>query len=175
MDFRELAFARRSVRKFEDRRVDTHLIHQMLDVVFTAPSSKNSRSTRITVTEDKGVLEAIAAMRSQGSAFVKDAPLAFIIQGDDSQSDLWRINCAISATVLQFAAESLGLGSCWVHIDGRPHSEDYPKGKTAEEYLRDNFPCLPTHPMLCAIVVGYPAGKPKPHTIEELGDKVFFI
>ncbi len=175
MDFRELAFGRRSVRKFEDRRVDTHLIHQLLDIVFTAPSSKNSRTTRITVTEDKGVLEAISKMRSRGSSFVKDAPLAFIIMGDDSQTDLWRENCAISATVLQFAAESLGLGSCWVHVNGRPHNEDEPQGMTAEDYLREHFPCLPPFPIMCAVAVGYPAEKPKPHTIVDNSDKVFFI
>ncbi len=175
MDFRELAFGRRSVRKFEDQRVDTHLIHELLDIVFTAPSSKNSRTTRITVTEDKGVLEAISTMRSRGSSFVKDAPLAFIIQGDDSQTDLWRENCAISATVLQFAAESMGLGSCWVHVNGRPHNEDEPQGMTAEEYLREHFPCLPHYPMLCVVAIGYPNGKPKPHALEDHGNEVFFL
>ena len=175
MDFKELALKRRSVRKFSDRRVETKLIQELLDITFTAPSSKNLRTTRIAVTEDKGVLETVSLMRSRGSSFVQDAPLAFIIMGDDSQTDLWRENCAISATVLQFAAESLGLGSCWVQVFGRPHNESDPDGKTAEEYLRENYPCIPGYRIMCVVAVGYPADEAKPHTVKEDHDKVFYI
>lgn len=175
MDFRELAFGRRSVRKFTDQPVDAALIRQLLDIVFTAPSSKNLRTTRIAVTEDKSLLDAISRMRSRGSSFVKDVPLAFIIMGDDSQTNLWRENCAISATVLQLAAESLGLGSCWVQVNGRPHNEDEPQGITAEEYVRSRFPQLPHFPVLCVVAVGYPAAKPEPHIAEDNSGKVFFI
>lgn len=175
MDFRELALSRRSVRKFADRKIGPELIRSLLDITFTAPSSKSLRTTRIAVTEDKAVLETISRMRSFGSSFVKDAPLAFFIMGDDSQTDLWRENSAISATVLQLAAVSLGLGSCWVHVNGRPHNEEQPDGKTAEEYLREHIPGLPAHQILCVVAVGYPLEPPKPHTIRDNDDKVTFI
>lgn len=175
MDFKELAFGRRSVRRFADRRVGAEIIRELLDITFTAPSSKNSRTTRIAVTEDRDVLETVGRMRTRGSSFVRHAPLAFFIMGDDSQTDLWRENCTISATVLQLAAESLGLGSCWVHVNGRPHSEDDPEGQTAGQYLRENIPGLPDYPIMCVVAVGYPEEKPQPHTVQDDGDKVFFI
>lgn len=175
MDFQELAFGRRSVRKFADRKIEPETIQKLLDITFTAPSSKNLRTTRIAVTQDRDVMEVVSRMRSSGSAFVKDAPLLFFIMGDDSQTDLWRENCAISATVLQLAAESLGLGSCWVHVNGRPHSEDAPDEKTAGEYLRENIPGLPPFRIMCVVAAGYPEERPRPHTPRDNSDKVFYI
>lgn len=175
MEFIKLAHSRRSVRKFEERRVEKEIIQKIIDATLTAPSSKNLRTTRIAVTEDKTILETISRMRSRGSSFVKDAPLAFIIMGDDSQTDLWRENCAISATVLQFAAQSLGLGSCWVHVNGRPHNEEHPDGKTASEYLRDNISGLPDYKIMCIVAAGYPLEQSEPHGPKDDSDNVFFI
>ncbi|MCL2561108.1 MAG: nitroreductase family protein [Rikenellaceae bacterium] len=175
MDFKELAFARRSVRRFAEREVPQGVVQSLLDVTFTAPSSRNLRTTRIAVSRDRGVLAAVAQMRSRGSAFVADAPLAFFIMGDDAQTDLWRENCAISATMLQFAAEDAGLGSCWVHVHGRPHDENAPDGMTAEQYLRANIPSLPPYPVLCVVAAGYSAETPAPHAMRDDSDKVFNI
>ena len=175
MTFRQLAAHRRSVRNFAERRVEDKVIAEILETTFTAPSSKNSRTTRIAVSSDKEILRTISLMRSSGSAFVKDAPMVFIIMGDDSQTDLWRENSSISATVLQYAAESLGLGSCWVHVNGRPHSEDDPGGLTAEEYLRKNIPALPNYRILCVIAAGYPAAEHTPRVPQDNSGKVFFI
>lgn len=175
MEFLKLARNRRSVRKFEGRKVEKEVIVKILDATFTAPSSKNLRTTRIAVTEDKKILEIISRMRSRGSLFVKDAPLAFIVMGDDSQTDLWRENCAISATVLQFAAESLGMGSCWVHVNGRPHNEENPYDKTAVDYLRENIPGLPGFKIMCVVAAGYPLEPSAPHSPKADSDKVVFL
>lgn len=175
MTFTEMAARRRSVRKFLDRAVEQGAVEEILRVTLTAPSSKNLRTTRIAVIRDAQTLEIVSKMRSRGSSFVAHAPVAFVVMGDDTQTDMWRENCAISATVLQFAAESLGLGSCWVQVAGRPHSEDDPDGTTAGEYLRENIPGLPPFPALCVVAAGYPAERHKPHELEIDRDKVFFL
>lgn len=175
MDFLELAHNRRSVRKFEERKVEKEVIRKVLDATLTAPSSKNMRTTRIAVTEDKQIIEVISRMRSRSSSFVKNAPLVFIIMADNSQTDLWRENCAISATVLQFAAESVGLGSCWVHVNGRPHNEDRPDDKTASEYLRENIPGLPDYKIMCVVAAGYPLEPSVPHSRKDASDKVLVL
>ncbi|MDL2320420.1 nitroreductase family protein [Alistipes sp. OttesenSCG-928-B03] len=175
MEFCELALRRRSVRRFDGRKPDRETIQKVLDATFTAPSSKSVRSTRIAVTDDPKILETIATMRSRGSSFVKYAPMVFFVMGDDSQTDLWRENCAISATILQFAAESLGLSSCWVHVNGRPHDDAEPEGKTAEEYLREQIPTLPRFRVMCVVAVGYPENQPVPHEPHDDSDKVFFL
>lgn len=175
MKFEEIAAQRRSIRKFEDRRVEKEIIDQILRVALTAPSSKNSRTTRIAVTEDKKLLEAIGRMRSMGSSFVKDAPLAFIVMGDDTATDLWRENAAISATLLQLAAESLGLGTCWVHVNGRPHDENDPKGQSATEYLHQVMPSLGNARILCVVAAGYPEIRHRPHDMQIDPEKVIYL
>lgn len=176
MDFIELANQRRSIRKFEDRKVGQETIDRLIETTLTAPSSKNCRSTRIAYTEEPEILRLVSVMRSTGSSFVKYAPLAFFILGDDSDTDLWRENCSISATVLQFAAEDLGLGTCWVHVEGRPHRNEDPEGKTAGQYLKENIPQLAPYRILCVVACGYPSVRPKPHTPKpEDADKSFRI
>lgn len=175
MTFEKLAAQRRSVRKFTGRKVEKDVVKKILGITMTAPSSKNSKSTRIAVTEDKEILARIADMRSTGAGFVKDAPVVFFILGDDSVTDLWKENCAISATVLQYAAESLDLGTCWVHVNGRPHRDDDPEGMTAAEYLHEHIPGLEGYRILCVIAAGYPEMRHKPHEIAVDPDRIFYL
>ena len=175
MTFSEMVANRRSVRKFLDRKVEQEKIEQILRDTLTAPSSKNCRSTRIAVTQDATILDHISRMRSYGSAFVREAPLAFILMADASNTDLWRENCAISATMLQLSAEALGLGSCWVHVDGRPHREEEPNGLNAEEYLHEVIPATAPYRILCVVAVGYPETTPKPHSPKDDSDKVIWL
>ena len=163
------------MRKFAPRQVDEKTVARLLEAVMTAPSSKNVRSTRIAVSSSPEIADTVSKMRSTGTKFVAGAPLVFFVMGDDTATDLWRINASISATVLQLAAEDLGLGSCWVHVDGRPHSEDAPQGMTAEEYLRGHIPALPDYPVLCAVAVGYAAEQPHERPASDNSDKIFYI
>lgn len=175
LPFIELASLRRSVRDFKPQKVEKEKINRILDAVFMSPSSKNSRTSRIVVSDDPAVCETVSRMRSTGSAFVKDAPLLFFVMGDESQTDLWRENCAIFAATLQYAATAEGLGSCWVHVNGRPHSEDNPNGQSAEDFLRENVPGLPPYRILCVIAAGYPAEGKEPRRPRDNSDKIFFL
>ena len=104
----------------------------------------------------------MAEMRDYGSAFLKGAPLAVLVLGDTSASDLWRENAAISATVLQLACVDEGLASCWVHVNGRPRRKDAPDGERAADYLRTFLPVPDGCEPLCAIALGYSDFSPAP-------------
>lgn len=175
MDFKDIIKNRRSHRRFEDRPVESEKIDTILRAAFTAPSSKNTRSTRLAVIRDKEVLARMAEMRTTGSAFVKDAPAAIVVMGDPALTDLWVENCAITATIIQLAAEALGLGSCWVHVNGRLHAEHQPEKGTAGEYLHTFLSVPKNYNILCVIVLGYPSDSPKPRSERDDSDKVFFI
>jgi nitroreductase len=112
MEFKQLIEKRRSVRKFSDRKVPREVVERILQATFTAPSSRNSRSTRIFVVENPEIIEKMSQMRDYGSAFLKNAPLAFVVAGDTSLTDLWSVNCSISTTMLQLACVEEGLASC---------------------------------------------------------------
>lgn len=185
MTLTEILKKRRSVRKFDGRPVPRETIESILKLTLTtAPSSKNTRSTRFMVVDDPGTLVRIAAMRDFGSAFVADAPCGVLVMGDGA-IDLWVDNASISATILQLAAEEAGLGSCWVHVNGRPRWSKEPSGgwpvppgnldETAADYLREFLPIPSEWKPLCFVALGYPAETPKPHGEKDDSDKIIWL
>lgn len=162
MEFKEVIAKRRSIRKFTDRRVPGEVIDRLLAAALSAPSARNTRTTRFLVVDDPELLGRMATMRDYGSGFVKNAPLAIVVLGDTTTSDLWRENAAISATILQLACVDEGLGSCWVHINGRPRLKDDPQGEQAIDYLRTFLPIPAECEALCAIAIGYSDFEPAP-------------
>lgn len=162
MEFKELLASRRSVRRFTDRTVPSGVVDRILAQTLTAPSSRNTRSTRLLVVDDPELVARMAAMRDYGSAFMAGAPLAVVVLGDRTKTDLWEVNAAISATVLQLACVDEGLASCWVHIAGRPRRREEPRGAQAADFLRTFLPIPDGCEPLCAIVMGYSDFHPAP-------------
>ena len=120
MEFFELVERRHSVRSFTGEPVEQAAITRILKAALSAPSAKNTRSSSFMVVEEPELIGRIARMRDYGSAFVEKAPLVILVMGDQVRSDLWEVNAAISATYVQLAAQAWELGSCWVHVAGRP-------------------------------------------------------
>ena len=114
MEFKELIEKRRSIRKFSERAVPREIVDRILHETLSAPLARNTRTTRLVVVDDPALVARMADMRDYGSAFMKGAPLAIVVLGDTTKSDLWRENAAISATILQLACVDEGLASCWV-------------------------------------------------------------
>ena len=162
MDFKKVLDSRRSVRRFSPTAVSREILLDIVNQTLTAPSSRNMRTSRFIIVDDKPTLEKLSKMRDYGSEFMKDATAAIIIAADTTKTDLWRENCAISATIMQLAIVNAGLASCWVHIGGRPRLKDVPEGEQAEQYIR-TFIDIPEHWSLeCAIALGYSDYQPKP-------------
>lgn len=162
MDFKDLIAKRRSIRKFSDRPVPREVVDRLLAEALTAPSARNTRTTRFLVVDNPELVARMADMRDYGSGFMKNAPLAIVVLGETSTSDLWRENAAISATVLHLACVDEGLGSCWVHINGRPRRKDDPEGEKAADYLRTFLPIPDSCEPLCALAIGYSDFTPAP-------------
>ena len=173
MDFFELANRRRSLRKFSDRKVEREVVEKILEAALTAPSSRNSHSTRFLVVEDRALIRHMSYMRDYGSAFMAEAPVVVLVMGDRGATDLWIDNCAISATFVQLAAEAAGLGSCWVHVAGREHAKGHPEMGNAEGYLRTFLPIPEECGVECVIAMGYsPYDEPKPRPAQDNSGKV---
>ena len=175
MEFKELIEKRRSIRKFTDRAVPRETVDRILHETLTAPSARNTRTTRLVVVDDPALVARMAEMRDYGSAFMKGAPLAFVVLGETSKSDLWRENAAISATLLQLACVDEGLGSCWVHVNGRPRSKEQPDGEQAVDYLRTFLPIPEGCGVLCVIALGYSDFEPKPLPAGEPVERVQWV
>ena len=162
MEFKEIISRRRSTRKFLATTVEREKLQRILDAALVAPTSRNTRSTRFFVVQDKATLERMSQMRDYGSAFMKDAAAAIVVAGDRQTTDLWIDNCAIAATTIQLAVVDEGLASCWVHVNDRPCLKDEPEGAKADDYLRSPLGIPAHYGILCAVALGYSDYEPKP-------------
>lgn len=156
MDFLEVIEKRRSVRKYSDRPVEKEVLDAVVKVAQTAPSSRNSKSSAFMIIEDKDTLEALSQMRDSGSGLLAGAQSAVVVMGDETKTDLWVDNCAISATFVQLAVTAMDLVSCWVHVNGRPRLKAEPEGATAEDYVTELLGIKDGLRPYCVIAIGYP-------------------
>ena len=162
MELKEILTKRRSTRKFLPTMPEQVKLQRIVDMDLTAPSSRNTRSTRLMVVTDKTLLDKMSQMRDYGSAFMKDATAAIVVMGDKEASDLWLDNCVITATILQLAVVDEGMASCWVHVNDRPCLKDEPEGAKADDYLRELLDLPSRYGILCAVALGYSDFEPKP-------------
>jgi nitroreductase len=162
MELKNILNSRRSVRKFSPVKVEREKLERIAQMALQAPSSRNTRSTRLVIVEQKELLEKLSTMRDYGAAFMKDAAAAILAVGDKEASDLWLDNCVITATILQLAVVDEGLASCWVHVNDRPCLKAEPEGAKADDYVRELLELPARYGILCAVALGYSDFQPAP-------------
>ena len=81
-DFCDLARVRRSIRKFQDKAVETDKLKGILKAVLMAPSSKRSQPWQFVVVDEKEKLAALSICREMGCKFLAEAPMAVVILAD---------------------------------------------------------------------------------------------
>ncbi|HUV79310.1 MAG TPA: nitroreductase family protein [Candidatus Bathyarchaeia archaeon] len=143
---------RRSIRKYKDKPIEPELIELLKEAAVRSPTSRNFRPWRFLFVTDRIKLEALSRAKTSGSGFLKGASLGVVVCADEHESDVWIEDCAIASIILQFIGQSLGLGSCWIQIRKRMHSDS----QTSEEYVKDLLG-LPTNFKVESIIsFGYP-------------------
>lgn len=163
--FMALLQKRRSIRRFLERPVENEKVDLLVEAALRSPSSRGVNPWEFVVVRDRGMLASLARAKEHGSSFLGSAPLGIVVCADARKSDVWVEDASIATIVLQLAAESLGLGSCWIQIRDRPHSQE----RTAQDYVAGLLH-LPADVMVEAMVaVGYPAESKSPHPREALG------
>ena len=118
-DFKDLAQLRRSHRKFTEEEISPEDVQTILRAALMSPTSKSQRAWHFVVVEDKEDIAKLADAKDLGSQFMKGAPLAIAVLGDPLKNDCWVEDASIAAVSMQYQAEELGLGSCWVQMRGR--------------------------------------------------------
>ncbi len=155
MEFLEVIEKRHSIRKYADAPVEREVLDRIIDIAKTAPSSRNCKSSAFMIIEDKDTLKALSELRDQGGTFIKDAAAAILVLGDESKSDLWVDNCAISATFIQLAVTSMDLGSCWVHVKDRLRVKGKPEEGYSHEYVTELLGIKNDLKPYCIIAIGH--------------------
>ncbi len=128
------------------------------------PSSRGINPWTFIFVDEVDLLAGLSKAKEHGSNFLKNAALAIVVCGDESESDVWVEDCSIAAIVAHLTAHSLGLGSCWVQIRKRSYSIE----KTAEEYVRDLLG-IPSNLRVESIIsIGFPGETKTPVPAEKL-------
>jgi len=164
MKFQQLVAARRSHRRFSGEEIDPTQVQLLLRAALMAPTSRNRQSWQFVVVEDKSDLEKLADVKENGSAFLKDAPLAIVVLGDPVADDCWVEDDSIAAASMLYQAEALGLGACWVQIRGRRLSD----GTTSTEVVRGILDIPDSLEVLCIVAFGRPAVQLPPRDEDSL-------
>lgn len=155
---------RRSIRKYRDKKVEDEKVQQLVQAALLSPTSRNFYSWEFIVVEDRETIDKLAQSKTSGSAFMKEAPLAFVVLGDPQVCDVWVEDASIASIIIQLTAEDLGLGSCWIQIRKRNHSEDV----SSEEYVKKLLNIPEDKTVLSIIAIGYPAEDRPALKIEDL-------
>ena len=162
----EILRTRRSIRKYERKAIDPGSLEILKEALLRCPSSRGINPWSFIFVDDPELLGRLSEAKETGSAFLKGATLGIVVCGDETRSDVWVEDCSIASIVVQLAAESLGLGSCWIQIRNRPHSGT----TTAEEYIQGLLGIPKELRVESMISIGYPppAEKKKPVPREQL-------
>ncbi|MCE5187259.1 MAG: nitroreductase family protein [Planctomycetaceae bacterium] len=162
--FIELLRKRRSVREFLPRAIEPVKIEVLKEAVLRSPSSRNFDPWEFVFVMDREKLKTLSRLKRHGSEFLAQAALAIAVCGDESKSDVWVEDCAIASILALLAAQSLGLGGCWVQVRKR----FYDDGSDSEEYVRRTL-ALPSNLRVLSVMgIGYPAEFPEPLAEQEL-------
>lgn len=164
MDFNDLVQQRRSHRKFTAEEIDGDDVKTILRAALMSPTSKGQRGWQFVVVDDKTDLEKLSDAKDLGGQFLKDAPLAIVVLGNPMENDCWVEDGSIAAISMQYQAEALGLGSCWVQMRGRGLSD----GTSADTVIRGILDIPDELSCLCVIAVGHKADERKPQNEDKL-------
>ncbi|GFZ33162.1 nitroreductase [Clostridium zeae] len=138
---------RRSTRVFLPEQIKEEELQIIIDAGLSAPSAHNQQTWHFAVIQNKEILDQLSnAAKEVGKnvddAFIQqlannekfhafyNAPTVVIISGDKN-GFMPEVDCAAATQNMHIAAESLGLGSCWVgyisYLLGSEKGEDYKK------------------------------------------------
>lgn len=176
MEFKDVVRKRRSTRRYTGNPVEIEKLRNAMELALRAPSSKNTRSTRLMAVTNLDKVHALGRLRDWGSSLLEEAGAAIVILGDEEASPMWQTNAAIMATVLQLALVDEGLASCWVHVGDYLTINEDPASQRSEDYVKEVLPEIPAnYRVLSVISIGYADYTPKPLPEYEGPERMLFV
>jgi len=162
---------RRSVREFEPTPIPEEVQEQLKEALLRSPSSRNLKPWHFIFVDHREILKDLSRCKPHSAELLDGAALGVIIVADERVTDVWIEDSSIAAITLQYAAETLGLGSCWVQVRLRGHEG----GPDAEKMIQDRLG-IPAHFRVSAMVaLGYPLKKKRGVPMSALDDSKIHI
>jgi nitroreductase len=150
MSLTDLILSRRSIRRYEAKKISDEDLRSILEAGRQAPSAANRQPIKfVIVTENELKKELSDALFNR---FVKDAPVIVIACADVKSvlTGKWAVvDASIAMQNMVIAAWTLGIGSCWI-------------GAFKEENLKTQLKIPDKWKVVALLTLGYPAEQPKP-------------
>lgn len=113
---------RRSIRAYKPEQIRDEELDAILKAGMYAPSAVNQQSWHFTVVQNKDMLKRIdsickAVFKRQGDenfSVIYNAPTLIIVSGNEN-AVAPQLDGALAIENMFLAAESLGIGSCWIN------------------------------------------------------------
>ncbi|MDF2483866.1 MAG: nitroreductase [Herbinix sp.] len=156
--------SRRSIRKYQNKEIEQEKIALILKSALQSPSSRSIRPWHFIAVTDTILLQKLSLCREPGPRFLAEAPFAIVVIAEKEASDVWIEDASIASTFIQLTAHDLDLGSCWIQVRERFHTEQ----ESAEEYIRKVLEIPEQYCVECIIAIGYPAEEKKPYEEDTL-------
>ena len=150
--FLDLIQKRRSIRSFKAVPVEDEKKDMLIEAALRSPSSMGRNPWEFIIVTEKELLIRLSKSKPHGANFLKNAPLAIVVCADPAKCDVWIEDASIASILIHVAAGSLELGSCWIQIRSRRHSDD----KSAGEYISELLGIPPGIEVESIIAIGYP-------------------
>lgn len=160
----DLLRTRRSIRRFSDQPIASEYIEQLKEAAVRSPSSRSLNPWEFIFVTETETIARLSGAKQHGSSFLSGAPLAVVVLGDPAQSDVWIEDCSIATWTIQAAAESMGLGACWIQIRRRRSGD----GRTSRDYIAERLNIPDNLAVEAVIAIGHPAEEKAPHPYSEL-------
>lgn len=158
MDILEAIYKRRSIRKYQDKKVGREILIELVKAGAAAPSAMNRQPWHFIIIDDDKDMEGLRKVMKLGRY---NAPAAIIVCGNMKKTvpvvakDFWIEDCSAAMQNILNAALHFGLGTVWLGA--------YPVGlivKALSGYLG-----LPRHIVPLGVAyVGYPDQEHEPRT-----------
>ncbi len=121
---------RRSTRVFSQEQIKEEELKTIVEAGLYAPSAHNHQSWHFTVVQDKQLMDQLSDDAKAAAKHFDDkliqqmagnekfqvfynAPTAIIVSGEE-KAMMPLVDCAVASENMLIAAESIGVGSCWV-------------------------------------------------------------
>lgn len=163
-NFQDLLINRRSIRKYTDQDIPAEDVKKIFEAALLSPTGKNSRAWHFIAVDDPEMLERLSHCKGYGASSVASAKLAIVVCVGTTATETWVEDGSIAASNMMLQARDLGLGSCWIEINGRFAEDGTPAEDMVSELLEIPEQVMP----LCFVTLGYPDEERKPQNLEKL-------
>ncbi len=168
MNIYDVIAQRRSIRKYEDRRIEEDKLKRVLNAARLAPSGKNVQAWKFLVVRDQKLKEQLVpACKGQKFMAQADAAIAVAVneeevyQGHGNYMTSFAVDGAIALDHLTLAATSEGLGTCWI-------------GAFDEDQVREILEVPWPYRIVALTPLGYPAQEGRDRGRKSLEEVVIY-